>query len=84
MLHASNQAEKDKAIRTEEARRRREDEARIERRSPVADYCDMLTTQGEGQFKDSLVGMGTGNDVPKLFRRNGRVCSSPNAPALQC
>ena len=72
-LHASTQAEKDKAVRAEEAKRRREDEARIERRSPIAEFCDMLTLQGEGQFKDSLIGMGMGNDVPKLFRHNGRV-----------
>lgn len=72
-LQASHQAEKDKVVRAEEAKRRREDEARIERRSPVAEYCDMLTAQGEGQFKDSLIGMGMNNDVPKLFRHNGRV-----------
>lgn len=73
-LQASHQAEKDKVVRAEEAKRRREDEARIERRSPVAEYCDMLTAQGEGQFKDSLIGMGMNSDVPKLFRHNGRVC----------
>ena len=38
----------------------------------------MLTAQGEAQFKDSLVGMGAGNDVPRLFRHNGRVL--PFAP----
>ncbi|KAK9848176.1 hypothetical protein WJX84_010121 [Apatococcus fuscideae] len=72
-LHASIQSDKDKVVRAEEAKRRREDEARVERRSPIAEYCDMLTTQGEGQFKDSFIGMGMGNDVPKLFRHNGRV-----------
>ncbi|KAK9825600.1 hypothetical protein WJX74_009007 [Apatococcus lobatus] len=72
-LHASIQSEKDKVVRAEEAKRRREDEARVERRSPIAEYCDILTTQGEGQFKDSFIGMGMGNDVPKLFRHNGRV-----------
>ena len=72
-VQANSLAEKDKAIRTEEAKRRREDEARLEKRSPIAEYCDMLTAQGEGQFKDSLVGMGAGNDVPRLFRHNGRV-----------
>ena len=72
-IQANGAAEREKAIRLEEAKRRREDEARLEKRSPIADYCDMLAAQGEGQFKDSLVAMGAGNDVPRLFRHNGRV-----------
>ncbi len=81
-VQANSQADKEKAIRTEEAKRRREDEARLEKRSPIAEYCDMLTAQGEGQFKDSLVAMGAGNDVPRLFRHNGRV-SLYSAPCLR-
>jgi hypothetical protein len=57
----------------EAARRRREEEAQLEKKNVVQQYVDLLSSQGEDAWKDQLIGMGQGSDVPKLFRYGGKV-----------
>ena len=57
----------------EAARRRREEEAELEKKNAIQSYLDLLSSQGEEGWKDQLIGMGLGNDVPKLFRHVGKI-----------
>lgn len=54
-----------------EAVARREDAA--QKRNPVLVYVEKLAAADESAWKDFLEGMGTGPDVPKLFRHAGKV-----------
>lgn len=57
----------------EAARRRREEEAQLESKNAVERYLDLLASQGEEVWKDQLIGMGQGPDVPKIFRHAGKI-----------
>ena len=57
----------------EAARRRREEEAMLEKKNAVQQYLDLLSSQGEETWKEQLIGMGQGQDVPKLFRHSGKI-----------
>ena len=59
--------------RREAARRRREEEAQLEKKNAVQQYLDLLTSQGEDAWKEQLIGMGQGQEVPKLFRHSGKI-----------
>ena len=50
------------------ARRRREEEAQLERKNPLQQFVELLSTQDEAAWKDFLIGMGQGPDVPRLFK----------------
>ncbi len=56
-----------------EALHRREDTA--QKRNPVLVYVEKLAASDESAWKDFLDGMGTGTDIPKLFRHAGKVTS---------
>jgi hypothetical protein len=45
----------------------------LERKSVVQQYVDMLSGQDEGTWREMLIGMGAGTDVPKVFRHAGKV-----------
>lgn len=59
--------------RREAARRRREEEAMLEKKNAVQQYLDLLSSQGEETWKEQLIGMGQGQEVPKLFRHSGKI-----------
>ncbi|EIE22924.1 hypothetical protein COCSUDRAFT_64043 [Coccomyxa subellipsoidea C-169] len=44
-----------------------------EKRNPVLVYVEKLAAADESAWKDFLEGMGTGADIPKLFRHAGKV-----------
>lgn len=55
------------------AKQRHEEAMHSERKSSIQRYLDMLADKGEDAWKDQLIGMGTGSDVPKLFRFVGKI-----------
>lgn len=59
--------------RREAAKRRREEEAMLEKKNAVQQYLDLLSSQGEDAWKEHLIGMGQGGEVPKLFRHVGKI-----------
>lgn len=61
------------AAAAESARRRREEEAALEKKNPIQEYIELLNSQGEEAWKDAMIGMGMGPDVPKLFRYAGKI-----------
>eukprot|EP00884_Botryococcus_braunii_P012883 jgi/Botrbrau1/21596/Bobra.43_1s0006.1 len=66
--------EENAEARRQENKKAREVEAVEEKPSPVEVYLAMLAdAPGEDAWKDGLLGMGTGPDVPKLFRCSGKV-----------
>ena len=66
-------------MQREVARRRREEEAQAERKNPIQQYIDLLQSQDEAAWKDTLIGMGQGPEIPKLFRLSGKVSRRPRA-----
>jgi hypothetical protein len=61
------------AQRAEAARLRKEMDQQVEKKNVIEEYLDLLGSQGEGAWKDYLIGMGNGADVPKVFRYSGKV-----------
>lgn len=60
--------------RREENKKKREVEAVEEKAGPLEAYLEMLAAAtGEDAWKDGLLGMGSGPDIPKLFRLSGKV-----------
>jgi len=57
----------------EQARKKYDEESQSERKNSIQAYLDMLRETGENAWKDKLIGMGAGLDVPKLFRFTGKV-----------
>ena len=57
----------------EAARKRREEEAQLEKKNAIQSYLDLLASKGEEAWKDQLIGMGLSPDVPKIFRHAGKV-----------
>ena len=55
------------------ARQKLEEEAKQEPKGSIHKYLDMLEDKGEEVWKDQLIGMGVGGDVPKLFRFGGKI-----------
>ena len=55
------------------ARQKLEEEAKLEPKGSIQKYLDMLEDKGEEVWKDQLIGMGVGGDVPKLFRFGGKI-----------
>ncbi|KAI3438406.1 hypothetical protein D9Q98_000838 [Chlorella vulgaris] len=55
------------------ARRRRDEEAAAERKNPLQQYVELLGSQDEAAWKEWLIGMGQGADVPKLFKHSGKI-----------
>ncbi len=55
------------------ARQKLEEEAKLEPKGSIHKYLDMLADKGEDVWKDQLIGMGVGGDVPKLFRFGGKI-----------
>ena len=55
------------------ARQKLEEEAKLEPKGSIHKYLDMLEDKGEEVWKDQLIGMGVGGDVPKLFRFGGKI-----------
>jgi molecular chaperone GrpE (heat shock protein) len=55
------------------ARRRYQEKSQAEKKGIIQTYLDMLAEKGEDSWKDQLIGMGTGIEVPKLFRFGGKV-----------
>jgi hypothetical protein len=55
------------------ARQKLEEEARLEPKGSIHKYLDMLEDKGEEVWRDQLIGMGVGGDVPKLFRFGGKI-----------
>lgn len=55
------------------AKQRHEEEVHSERKDSIQRYLDMLADKGEDAWKDQLIGMGAGGDVPKLFRFVGKI-----------
>lgn len=55
------------------ARQRHEEEVHSEKKSSLQRYLDMLGDKGEDAWKDQLIGMGAGGDVPKIFRFVGKI-----------
>jgi hypothetical protein len=72
-LRAELETHREAERRREAARRRRDDEAQLERKNPLQQYLDLLTGQGEAAWKEFLIGMGQGPEVPRLFRHAGKV-----------
>jgi hypothetical protein len=71
---AAAAAEQAAEARREENKKVRHAEAEEEKPNPVEAYLDMLAAApGEDAWKDGLLGMGTGSDIPKLFRCTGKV-----------
>eukprot|EP00887_Chlorella_sp_A99_P004632 scaffold4.g4632.t1 len=64
---------RDIEAKREAARKRRDEEAVLERRNPLQQYIDLLSSQQEAAWKEFLIGMGQGADVPKLFRHAGKI-----------
>ena len=56
------------------ARRRREEEAQLERQSPLQQYVELLSAQDESAWKEHLIGMGQGPEVPRLFKHRRAAC----------
>ncbi len=68
---AAYQAEMDsKAARSKQLR---DEESKFEKPHPLEVYLDMLAASDEASIKDSLMGMGSAVEVPKLFRNHGKV-----------
>jgi hypothetical protein len=57
----------------EQARKKYDEESQSERKSSIQSYLDMLRDTGENAWKDKLIGMGAGLEVPKLFRFTGKI-----------
>lgn len=55
------------------ARRRYQEKSQAEKKGVIQTYLDMIAEKGEDSWKDQLIGMGTGIEVPKLFRFGGKV-----------
>lgn len=55
------------------ARQRHKEEVHSERKTCIQNYLEMLAERGEDAWKDQLIGMGAGGDVPKLFRFIGKI-----------
>ncbi|KAI7835772.1 hypothetical protein COHA_010350 [Chlorella ohadii] len=72
-LRAIVQGYRDAEQRREVARRRREEEAQLEAKSPLQQYVELLGSQDESAWKEWLIGMGQASNVPKLFRHSGRI-----------
>ena len=70
-------------VQRDVARRRREEEAQTERKNPIQQYIDLLQSQDEAAWKDTLIGMGQGPEIPKLFRLSGKVSRRPVTAAAQ-
>lgn len=71
---AAAAAEEIAEVRREENKKVRQAEALEEKPNPLEAYLTMLAeAPGEDAWKDGLLGMGTGPDIPKLFRCSGRV-----------
>ncbi len=70
--------EKERADRASDGSRapvetqQRRDET-TQKRNPVLVYVEKLAAADESAWKDFLEGMGTGADIPKLFRHAGKV-----------
>lgn len=68
----------------EEGRKRREDEARMEKKNPVDSFLEYLMAgemeNGDTYWNDGFSGIGAGVDVHKLLRTNGFV----SAPCCAC
>lgn len=56
-----------------EAKKRREEEAQLERKNPMQDYIELLASQPEETWSELLISMGNSPEVPKLFRTTGKV-----------
>ncbi|KAI8111630.1 hypothetical protein M9435_004130 [Picochlorum sp. BPE23] len=55
------------------ARQRHQEEMESERKNAIQKYLSMLADKGEEAWKDQLIGMGTGPDVPKLYKFGGKI-----------
>ena len=55
------------------ARQRHDEAMHSERKCSIQRYLDMLADKGEDAWKDQLICMGAGSDVPKLFRFVGKI-----------
>lgn len=55
------------------ARQRHQEEMESERKNAIQKYLSMLADKGEETWKDQLIGMGTGPDVPKLYKFGGKI-----------
>jgi hypothetical protein len=55
------------------ARQRHQEEMESERKNAIQKYLSMLADKGEEAWKDQLIGMGTGPDVPKLYKFGGKL-----------
>ena len=66
----------------EEGRKRREDEAKLEKRNPVDAFLEILMAgeveNGPSYWNDGFSGIGAGIDVHKLLRTNGHVRALPD------
>ncbi|KAL4448019.1 hypothetical protein ABPG75_005238 [Micractinium tetrahymenae] len=67
------QGYKDAEQRRDAARRRREEEAQLERKNPLQQYVELLGSQEEAAWKEWLIGMGQSAEVPKLFKHGGKI-----------
>ncbi|KAL4444954.1 hypothetical protein ABPG77_004004 [Micractinium sp. CCAP 211/92] len=72
-LRGTVQGYRDAEQRRDAARRRREEEAQLERKNPLQQYVELLGSQDEAAWKDSLIGMGQSAEVPKLFKHSGKL-----------
>lgn len=57
----------------EQARKKYDEESQSDRKNSIQSYLEMLRDTGENAWKDKLIGMGAGLDVPKLFRLTGKI-----------
>ncbi|KAK9824582.1 hypothetical protein WJX72_011489 [[Myrmecia] bisecta] len=72
-FRAAAEAEAARVARRQAMRQRHEHEAQAEKKHPVEAYIELLASGNEAMFKESLVGMGSASEVPRLFRCNGKV-----------
>ena len=55
----------------------------LEKKNPIQEYLELLAAHGEESWKESLIGMGHGPDVPKVFRHAGKVRGPKGASGLR-
>ena len=61
------------AAQREASRQRHETEAQAEKRNAITEWLELLASQDDAAWKEQLIGMGSAQNVPKLFHHNGKV-----------